>query len=400
MRFTLYFALRMRISRRTSGGRGEYEISEQSPEGLAPTDLLQRRLSLDFGGGWRIDTGTTLTRQGGKRRLRLLDGTEIHLHLQVAAALLLPHPVRADEALGRGAPVAKTKQYAIEHIQLGRVRLAGATSAVLRVEELELRNRSYLAEELRFRERIRRLERVWEKADDFPEQVARLLHEHHALVTAGGPIPQAAERIVSDLQLVVSQTAPDFGIVYYDGSTDVLLPLLESLTAAPEPPIAVETVDPDEVEIRRRTVKEWKRWANARGSASARFRQEVRAAYNSTCVVCGLHLPATRYNNPGVDAAHILPWAEYDLDQVSNGLCLCRHHHWAFDEGLIVIRFRGGAYHVEIPDNVIAGLRAEAGRFSFDELQRFAGQIPDDRLPRRRDQRPHPQFLEVLVAAT
>lgn len=390
----------MRISRRTSGGRGEYEISEASPEGLAPTDLLQRRLVLDLGGGWRIDTGTNLTRQGGKRRIRLLDGTEIHLHLQVAAALLLPHPVRADEALGRGAPVPKTGQYAIEHIRLGRVRLAGADTAMLSVEELELRNRSYQAEELGFTNRVRNLERVWGQADNFPDEVANLLRTHRSLVTAGGPIPQAAERIVSDLQRVVSQTAPDFGIVYYDGNTDVLVPLLEAMSAAPEPPIAVDAVDPDEVEIRRRAVKEWKRWANARGSASARFRHAVRTAYNYTCVVCGVHLPATRYNNPGVDAAHILPWAEYDLDQVSNGLCLCRHHHWAFDEGLVVLRFRDGVYYLEIPAEIAAGLRAEGGRFSLDELLRFVGRIPEDRLPRRPDQRPHPQFLETLNAAS
>ncbi len=54
--------------------------------------------------------------RGGKRRVRLLEGTEIHLHRQVAAALLLPHPVRADEPLGRGAPVAKTNQYEIDRV--------------------------------------------------------------------------------------------------------------------------------------------------------------------------------------------------------------------------------------------------------------------------------------------
>ena len=388
----------MRISRRTSGGRGEYEISERSAEGLTPTDLLQRRLSLDFGGGWQIDTGTNLTRQGGKRRLRLLGGTEIHLHLQVAAALMMPHPVRADQALGRGAPVLKADQYAIEHIRLGRVRLIGSNSALLRVDELELRNRSYLADELGFHGRVERLRNVWAHAADFPDRVADLIRRHEEISTAGGPISETAEHIVSDLQLVVSQTAPDFGIVYYDGSTDVLGPLSEALTAAPEPAVSVEAVDPDEIEIRRRTVKEWKRWANARGSASARFRHAVRAAYNSTCIICGVHLPATRYNNPGVDAAHILPWAQYDLDEVSNGLCLCRQHHWAFDEGLLVIRFQAGKYFVEIPDEIAAGLISEARAFSLAELQKFAGQIPDERFPRGRDQRPRPQFLEMLEA--
>lgn len=389
----------MRISRRTSGGRGEYEISEASAEGLTPTELLHRRLVLDFGAGWRIDSGTHLTRQGGKRRIRLLPGTEIHLHLQIAAALLLPHPVRADEALGRGAPVAKTGQYAVEHIRLGRVRLQGQSEAILAIEEIELRNRSYDAEELGFRARIRDLRRVWTHADNFPAEVAELLDAHREIATGGGPVPQEAERIVSNLQRVVSQTAQDFGIVYYDGGTDVLEPLLNSIGSEPPPPIAVNAVDPDDVEIRRRTAKEWKRWANARGSASARFRHAVRQAYNYTCVFCGAHLPATRYNNAGVDAAHILPWAEYDLDQIANGLCLCRHHHWAFDEGLIVMRYRDGNYFLEVPENIVRDLTAE-GDFSLDELLSCQGQVPQNRLPRRADQRPHPQFLEALNAVT
>ena len=43
-----------------------------------------------------------------------------------------------------------------------------------------------------------------------------------------------------------------------------------------------------------------------------------------------------------MDAAHILPWAGYDLDVVSNGLCFCKHHHWAFDEGLILLSAGAG----------------------------------------------------------
>jgi len=281
----------MRISRRTSGGRGEYEISERSREGLTPTDLLDRRLELDFGDGWVVQTGTFLTGQGGKRRIRLLRGTEIHLHRQVAAALLLPRPVRADETLGRGAPVVKTGQYAVESILLVAVRLADG-SARLAVDELELRNRTYLAEELRFRERVASLRRLWEHAGEFPDHVSRILKEHRDLVSGAGPIPERAEGAVAELQRVVSYTAPDFGIVYYDGTTDVLKPLLESLQPSPEPTVEVDAVDPEEIEIRKRTVKEWKRWANARGSASARFRQDVRRAYNSTCVVCGLRLPS------------------------------------------------------------------------------------------------------------
>jgi hypothetical protein len=120
----------MRISRRTSGGRGEYEISEPAPNGLSPTDLLLRRIFLIFADDWVVDTGVHLTPQGGKRRLRMIDAT-IHLHRQVAAALMMPRAVRADSALGRGMPIMQADRYAIEHIDLEEGRLAdnGSVSA-------------------------------------------------------------------------------------------------------------------------------------------------------------------------------------------------------------------------------------------------------------------------------
>ncbi len=390
----------MRISRRTSGGRGEYEISEQSPEGLSPTDLLGRRLSLILSDGWQFDTGTTLTNQGGKRRLRKLPGAEIHLHRQVAAALMMPHPVRADESLGRGAPVLKANQYAIEHIELDHVFLVRSGSATLSAIEILLRNRTYLAEELHLADRVRELRRIWSESSSYPEPISTLLDEHRRIVTGGHPIPKRGEEIVEELQRTLSETGADLGILFHSENTDVLRPLEETLQLAqvpPEPPIAVEEVDPEEVEIRRRTVKEWKRWANSRGAASAKFRHAVRDAYRSTCIVCGVHLPVTNFNaTPGVDAAHILPWSDYDLDETFNGLCLCKLHHWAFDEGLIIIRHEDGRYLVEVPEDVVLGIRRHATGFSVEELLRLSGPIPEARLPAQVRDRPRPDLLEML----
>ncbi len=101
-----------------------------------------------------------------------------------------------------------------------------------------------------------------------------------------------------------------------------------------------------------------------------------------------------------MDAAHILPWADYDLDHVSNGLCLCRLHHWAFDEGLIVITCEENRYAVEIPEEVQSGIREEVQLFSLDELLRHVGPIPEARLPRQRAHRPRPEFLEELNRVT
>lgn len=388
----------MRISRRTSGGRGEYEISEDSPEGISPRDLFGHRLVLDMGGNWTIDTATVLTEQGGKRRIRRI-GQGIQVHRQIAAGLLLPYPVRADGPLGRGQPVAKSNQYAIEQIDLGAVKVKSGV-AVLEAKHLQLRNLSHHAEEISVGQRRQHLEHLWNRSTLLPDPLAALVAAHRALVTTGGPISEQAEKVIALLQQTLADTAADLGLGYRASGEDALPGLLEAIRWSqdpPQPPIGVDEVDPDETEIRRRVVKDWKRWAAARGAASARFRQEVRRAYNSTCLVCGLHLPQTPFSaNPGVDAAHILPWAEYEADQVSNGLCLCKTHHWAFDEGLIVISAKGGEYFIEVPKEVKDGLATAVPAFSLKDLEAHVGKIPAARLPLKSSQRPSPKFLKKL----
>ena len=125
----------MRISRRSSGGRGEYEISE-SAHGVTPTDLLNRRLILDFGGGIVVDTNSALRHRSGKFRVRLLAPTEMHPHRQVVAALMMPRTIREDKHWGRGAPVMRTGQYSIDHIPIER---AHVTAAAARLEVGDLR---------------------------------------------------------------------------------------------------------------------------------------------------------------------------------------------------------------------------------------------------------------------
>jgi hypothetical protein len=387
----------MRISRRTSGGRGEYEISEQAPNGLTPRDLFLRRIFLVFDDDWIIDTGVHLTNQGGKRRLRRLDAT-IQLQRQVAAALMMPHSVRADAPLGRGMPILQANRYAIEHIEVADAELAGAGEVRLRVGEIILLNVSHHAEQLGLAQRIANLDHIWTNREQLPDDIAALIDTHRTLTRSGRPIPEEAERIVEAIQRAVTENAADLGILYRSEGQDALPDLLSSLSQPPPaPPIAVAEVDPDETEIRRRTVKEWKRWAASRGAASARFRQAVRQAWNSTCAVCGLHLPSTSYNtSAGVDAAHILPWADYELDHVCNGICLCKHHHWAFDEGLILIQAENGVYSVEVPAELAADILRENRTFGFASLSGFAGPIPEARLPRRREDRPSARYLELL----
>ena len=385
----------MRISRRTSGGRGEYEISEDWEE-ITPHDLVGRPITIDFSDGFYLDTNTELREQGGKLRLRRLNTNGMQIPRQVAAALLMPHPVRADYSLGTGSPVMKRNQYAINHMHLTGVSLS-AEKATIQLGALALRNQTHDAEEITVGQRIQLLRRIWSERNRFPEDIANLVAEHERHVLNGRSAGTAVEKTTEKLEALVSESAQDLDILYNEG-TDVLHALTECLDPVRvEPGVRLSDVDPEEPELRRRISREWKRWANTRGAASAKFRVAVRSAYDSTCAVCGQHLPATTRNRqPGVDAAHILPWAEYDLDRVSNGICLCKTHHWAFDGGLLRIRFYDGGYHVEVPDDVKESILGQYPDFSFASLSQYEGQIPSERLPKDPAEKPHPDYLDQL----
>jgi putative restriction endonuclease len=62
---------------------------------------------------------------------------------------------------------------------------------------------------------------------------------------------------------------------------------------------------------------------------SGLFRRIVTSVYGFRCAFCGLQI----FNNSDniVDSAHIKPFAQFYDDRISNGLSLCKNHHWAFD---------------------------------------------------------------------
>ena len=142
----------MRISRRTSGGRGEYEISGAILAGLQARDLLGRIICVDLGSGLLINTGLELKSQGGKLRLRIVAG-DMQIQKQLATALMMPEPIRSDAGLGAGAPVLQKTRYAIENIEVEQVLLVNPNLAVLSLGKMEIRNRSHLADEIRVPQR-------------------------------------------------------------------------------------------------------------------------------------------------------------------------------------------------------------------------------------------------------
>jgi putative restriction endonuclease len=64
-----------------------------------------------------------------------------------------------------------------------------------------------------------------------------------------------------------------------------------------------------------------------------KFRLQIVPLYHYSCVLCGIKmlLPS---GITLVEAAHIHQFAQSKNDDITNGMALCRNHHWAFDQGL------------------------------------------------------------------
>jgi putative restriction endonuclease len=69
---------------------------------------------------------------------------------------------------------------------------------------------------------------------------------------------------------------------------------------------------------------------------SPAFRRKILEIYDHQCAACGLRikLPAS-HDVSFIDAAHLIPFAESRNDHPTNGLALCKNHHWAMDRDII-----------------------------------------------------------------
>ncbi len=384
----------MYLTKLTSGGgRGDYEVAGDYGS-IKASDLLGHDLRVSLDAGSPASTGLFVSYQGGKRRLRRRNSTGIQIQRQVAAALLLPKATRDETTLLGGQPTIKLNCYVMRRILLSKVELQ-PTEASLSIAALELSNGSNNAEEIDVPSRMLRVKRVHQFAANFVSPIKELLAEHQELLSARTPVPRRAETIVQELMPAIAEAAPDYDAEYVQG-TDVL-GVLETMIDAPvvERPLDIAAMAPDEIQLRRREAMQWRRWAAARGGASVEFRRKVRLAYDSRCIVCGQRFPQSEVCRvPGVDSAHILPWAQFDLDIIPNGLCLCKNHHWAFDQQLIAIYPQPGVFRVVVTPRAQQALGAAAT--SLAGLRQHEGLIPLDRLPARQENWPSAQLLHQL----
>lgn len=383
----------MYIMKRLSGGRGEYEIAEHAGS-VGPHDLVDKRIR------WRIppfrdrDSGIVVRMQGAKPRLRIADASAIHIHRQLAAIALLPKPIRDESTLVGQAPVLRHNGYILRRIDLADVRVAG--SVTIRPGRIEADNGSGLVETFEANDRLSRVRRIHELADEFPPALRAGISQHETRLATTVALGAEIEGVVASLMESAARSQTDFGMDYVTG-TDVL-PFLESvvgLSSLGMPAAPPDETDDTNYEIRLREASRLRRWASVRGVSSARFRRNVREAYDSRCLICGLKLPPGPEGEiAGVDAAHILPWAEFDLDVTANGLCLCKLHHWAFDQQVLVLEHDSGTYRVRLAERGRRAYSADPGTLA--QLVGVEGMIPDQRLPSNRSQRPRPEFLQRL----
>lgn len=116
-----------------------------------------------------------------------------------------------------------------------------------------------------------------------------------------------------------------------------------------------------------------------RRERDAQFVEDVRAAYDRTCVVCGCRRE-TPDGRPEVEAAHVYPKAERGVDEVHNGVTLCRLHHWAFDAGWIAFT---DDYEIMVKD-----APEREGYYEFKQLEGNSLVFPEES-----SVRPHPDFV-------
>ncbi|MCW5849336.1 MAG: HNH endonuclease [Anaerolineae bacterium] len=388
----------MRITFQPSSGRGEYEISENA-ENLGPTHILNYPISLKLG-TITLDLHVHLKREGGQGKFRLRKtnqaGKWSQVQLQVADALLLPRPIRSEALMGEGEPVLQNDLFILKHIYLRRVELIGSASPDKKVMAeaalIECQNQTNKGYEIPIGTRVAQIETIWAKRGLLPLEISSLLAEHEQIVRSGGPLPQNTRGIIESLQKKVEQHSRDYEVAYAK-MLDVVPALLEMVNGViEEAPPPLEQIPLENLELRERMRERWLRYVQRRGVREERFKRAVRAAYGYQCVMCGAQFPPTKLNhNPGVDAAHIVPWSRYDLDEVHNGIALCKLHHWAFDEGLLHIVFEDGVYRVILSQDASQMLHQVS--FSIDILEQVVGAIPTERLPVQLNDRPHPDLL-------
>jgi len=385
----------MNIVLRPSGGRGEYELAGTDGT-IAVHDLFRLRIFLETLPGVAIDSASVCEQRDGKPRIRLAQPAKnAHPSSLIAASILLPKP-RRKKADAVAASLIQWEGFVVQTVRVDVVQV-NTTGVVLRPVTIKLENASGNRADIDYSERMVRVARVWAAAATGNSSVDQAVREH---AVAFGSSTNTRSQILSALNGVHRALRRPTGD---------LLPILEShygiasiMASVGAMSAGITDADYDEsvltspLEARVTRVRQWRK-AAVRGPASSQFRKDVRLAYDHRCLISGLRLPTTdKKTRAGVDAAHVLPWSRYDLDRLENGICLSKQCHWAFDEGILRLKYDESTkdYIVFIPSD----FKAAAHRAAFDiaAFSAFEGPVPKARLPRDPRCWPAKTYLDEL----
>ena len=184
----------MKIARRSSGGRGEYELAGELG-GVRPADVYDVELVVRI--GWlELSTNVVVRDQGGKPRLRRIDPASsfVQIPRQVAALLLMPASVREDVAMQSGFPILREDGYAMDEIDVLDLSSDGSR-CTLDLGAITVKNQSESAT-VDPLIRMSRVRALWSNRHRFPESVGAALAGHRDAVLSGDPLTASVESVV------------------------------------------------------------------------------------------------------------------------------------------------------------------------------------------------------------
>lgn len=389
----------MRIALRTSGGRGEYEVAG-SHEAIRVHDVFDRQIILELLPGFRFPTNNFVRHTQGKPRIRLLDPHgDSHVYLILAAILLLPKPKREIGATPGGKLQIYKDNFSVMSIPFDVVELSD-TEIVVSPTQMVLSNSTFDSVRLDLIERLRIVMACWDAASKQSSALASAVVQHKNAFNS-----HDVKKVISAAESIrLANIEPDDPLRHI--TKDLNLPNLDELmwlgvhATDTEEAMALGEENLEELkEAARNRIKVWQQVA-LRGAAGTKFSNEVRQAYNHTCLFTGMRLPKTpATGSSGVDAAHILPWAEYNLNTVSNGICLSKLCHWAFDAGILQLSYSTPASSYGIVLSAAALAAESAGVLKLDGLRDIQGVVSTSLLPKDNANWPNPSFLKVYNEA-
>lgn len=387
----------MRIALRTGAGRGAYELAGSQGD-YSASDLFDKEMFYELTPSLVVSGYAVPGLRQGKPRINLDDEHRryaTHLYRLLAALLLLPKPIREFKKTSGDVLVCKGG-YSMTVIKIDVV-VIESFRTVVRPTELLLENAQGLRKRINFINRMSRIMSIWNAIENEDSELANLLrHLKNALF----------EQDVNHLEIEKAARGV-FNLVntVYDPLQEIELRLginqileIEEFTPIVETTIfgVDDSITPEIARIE--TVRTWRKVA-ARGAAAQRFSTKVKKYYQDTCLFTGQKLPKLKViSSAGVDAAHILPWASHGINSVTNGICLSKQCHWAFDAGVIKLSFDGfvNQYVLSIPDAVLSEAREHG--FNLEPYQAIAGAIPRERLPSNTDLWPNLEYINALNA--